>query len=361
MIFKAFSRTFRVFTWTGFFLGILWADSNIRLNYNENPFPVAPQVKSAILEDLEELGRYSGGETRTFLSLLAEKHGASTENILLTPGSGPLLEMAGMAWGKTGRTLVTATPSYGQLTQSWRDHGGKVLEISLDENLTLDLKAMAEAVSESTDLVYICNPNNPTGTILPANELKTFIRRLPDTVVIFVDEAYIELSEGGEDENSMVSLLVEKPNLVISRTYSKVYGLAGLRVGYGLMSPALKKELLPYYQGGPNRLGIAAAQSGLEDPSWVEANREAFLRIRKMVTDQLDEWGLRYASPQGNFIFFETGMPIVDFRRILAQEYNILVGRPFPPYETWCRVSLGTEEEMQAFLQAAAEVLALNP
>lgn len=361
MIFKAFSRLIGVLWCLGLYLGTLWSESDIRLNYNENPFPVAPQVKAAILEDLEELGRYSGKETRTFLELLAEKHHVSRENILLTPGSGPLLEMAGMAWGKSERTMVTATPSYGQLTQSWRDHGGNILEIPLDEKLTLDLETMAAAVSESTDLVYICNPNNPTGTLLDPEELKAFIRALPDSVIIFVDEAYIALSEGGEGENSMVSLLAEEPNLVISRTFSKVYGLAGLRVGYGLMSPDLKKAMLPYYQGGPNRLGIAAAQSGLEDPSWVEANQEAFLRIRNNVTNQLDAWGLRYAPPHGNFGFFETGMPIADFRRTPARDYGILVGRPFPPYETWCRVSLGTEEEMQAFLAATAEVLALKP
>ncbi len=346
--------------WLFLLPGLAWAEGVIRLNFNENPFSVSAQVREAILSDLPNAGRYSGSEARVFLSLLAERHGVLPESILLTAGSGPLLEMAGMAWGKPGATLLTATPSYRQLTQSWMDHGGEVLEVPLDDSMKLDLDAMAVAVTVTTRLVYICNPNNPTGTLLDAEDLKAFIRSLPDTVIVLVDEAYIELSEGGEAKHTMVHLLAEQPNLVVSRTFSKVYGLAGLRVGYGLLSPDLKEDLMPFYQGGPGRLGINAARSGLEEPEWVEANREAFLRIRKRVTRQFEDWGLRYAEPHGNFVFFETGMPIVEFRRILQADYGILVGRPFPPYDTWCRVSLGTEAEMEFFLDATAEILGLG-
>lgn len=343
------------------FSGLAWAQDEIRLNFNENPFPVAPSVKTAILEDLEEASRYPVAETRAFLSLLAETQGVLEEQILLTPGSGPLLEMAGMAWAGPGRILVTAAPSYRQLTQSWLDHGGSVLEIPLNDSLSIDLEALQAAITDSTALVYLCNPNNPTGTLLEPEALKTFIQSLPLSVLVFVDEAYIELSEGGEAKNSMLSLMGEQPNLVISRTFSKVYGLAGLRVGYGVMPVGLKDDLLPYYQGGPNRLGVAAARSGLEDPSWVEENRKEFLRIRNLVTNQFDAWGLRYATPHGNFIFFETGQPIEAFRREMLETHRIRVGRPFPPYDFWCRVSLGTEEEMRLFLNAVGEMLELNP
>lgn len=135
-----------------------------------------------------------------------------------------------MAWVEPGSTMVTAVLSYWQLTRSWIDHGGNVLEESLDAFLGLDLEAMAAAVDDTTGQVTICNPNNPTGTLLDPEDLEAWIHKLPDSIIVFVDEAYVELSENGESVNSMARLVPEMESLVIARTFSNVYGMAGLQL-----------------------------------------------------------------------------------------------------------------------------------
>ncbi len=328
----------------------------IRISGNENAFGVSPMVTMAIMQDIENLGRYAREESVELTNMLSEMNGVPSENIILTAGSGPVLTMAGMAFGSSGKTLISVEPGYMQLVRAWQAHGGKVELLPLKDDLSYDLEAIEAAVDEDTGMVYICNPNNPTGTIVDPAELEEFVKRVSKKVPVFVDEAYLELSEGGLEANGMAHLVAEGHNVIIARTFSKVYGLAGLRVGYGMMHEDLLEKVRPFYQGGPNRLGLVAASASLQDTAHFDYSVKSYKEVRDMVKKEFDEMGLEYADAQGSFIFVKTGMPITMFQKQM-EDRNILVGRPFPPMFDWARISIGTQEEMETFLAAMKEVL----
>lgn len=330
----------------------------IRISGNENAFGYSQMAMMAIMEDLPNVNRYAFMEAREFQDALAAREGVPSDYIIATGGSGPILQMTALATAAPGKNMITVTPGYMQLTRTFEAAGGTIKAIPVTtDKLEYDLDAIKAAIDENTALIYFCNPNNPTGTTIDPDALKAFIKELPDSIVAFVDEAYLELSEGGLEKNSMIDLIKEGENVIIARTFSKVYGMAGIRVGYGIMDPEMVKKVRLYHMGGPNRLGMAAAVASLADTGFFEESVTQYQAVRKMVTDKLDELGVEYANPQGSFVFIKTGIPIAFFQKLM-EEKNLLVGRPFPPYLDWCRVSIGTEEEMSIFLTEFEAVMA---
>ena len=328
----------------------------IKINGNENAFGYSQMAMMAIMQELPDINRYAFEETQELLNAIAARETLPTDYIVPTAGSGPILQMTAMAYAKPGKNVVTVAPGYTQLVNAFETFGGSIKSVPLNDKLEYDLEAVKAAIDENTVMVYICNPNNPTGTTVDPDALKNFIKALPKDVVAFVDEAYLELAEGGLEKHSMVSLLREGQNVILARTFSKVYGMAGLRIGYGLMSPDKIKLLRKYGMGGPNKLGCVAAVASLQDTDFFEQSVTSYQSVRKMVTDKLDELGVTYAKPQGSFVFMKTGIPIKDFQALMDAE-NIMVGRPFPPMLDWCRVSIGTEEEMTIFLTVFEDVM----
>jgi histidinol-phosphate aminotransferase len=229
----------------------------------------------------------------------------------------------------------------------------------VDDALRHNLPAMHAAVSARTRAVYLCNPNNPTGTAVSAADISAFISSLPGSVLTIVDEAYMDFTTAG-GVRSVVDLVGGAQPLVVLRTFSKIHGMAGLRCGYAITTPDLAKTLADACMTTPNIFAVRAARASLDDRAFLAATRTRILASRARITAELRRLKLRYAEPQGNFVFFDSGMPLKQFQDRM-RERNILVGRLFPPYETWCRISVGTELEVTAFLTALAEVTSAVP
>ncbi len=328
----------------------------VKINGNENAFGYSQMAMMAIMQELPDINRYAWEETRALIDAIAARELVPAEYVVPTAGSGPILQMTAMAYAEEGKNVVTVAPGYMQLVRTFEAFGGDVKTVPVNDKLEYDLEAVKAAVDENTVMVYLCNPNNPTGTIVDPDALKTFIRELPPEVVAFVDEAYLELADGGLEANSMIGLVREGENVILARTFSKVYGMAGLRVGYGIMKPDTVTKVRKYSMGGPNKLGCVAGVASLQDAAFFEQSVSSYRSVRKMVTDKLDELGVEYADPQGSFVFMKTGIPIKEFQAMMEEE-QVLVGRPFPPMLDWCRVSIGTEEEMQVFLDVFEKVM----
>ena len=328
----------------------------IKINGNENAFGYSQMAMMAIMQELPNINRYAFEETKALIDAISTREMVPPEYIVPTAGSGPVLQMAAQAYAAPGKNVVTCEPGYQQLVREFESFGGTIKRVPVNEKMEYDLDAMKAAIDENTAIVYLCNPNNPTGTTVDPDALKAFIKELPKGVVAFVDEAYLELSDGGLEKNSMISLVREGENVILARTFSKVYGMAGLRIGYGVMSPDKIKLLRKFSQGGPNKLGCVAAVASLQDADFFQQSVSSYKATRKMVTDRLDALGVTYAKPQGSFVFIKTGIPIKEFQELMEAQ-KIFVGRPFPPMFDWCRVSIGTEEEMTVFLGAFEDIM----
>lgn len=327
-----------------------------RLNYNENPFGSSLRAQLAIDATQPLVPRYPVAEEFDLVGLIAKKEGVSDDHILMSAGSGDILVSVGMHVGLAGKEVITADPAYLDVVDAVLNFGGKAVKVPLNARLEYDLPAIEAAITERTGVIYICNPNNPTGTVIPAAELRAFCRRVSKRVTVFVDEAYLDLADDYAG-STMVGLVAEGCDVIVTRTFSKIYALAGQRIGYGLMQPALIEKLRRYNGGGAiNMLGVVAAAASLRDPAHVPTMRAQIKAGRDALVGVIKSLGKEYAVPQGNFVFFKTGMPIKDFGAKMKAE-NVLIGRPFPPLTDWARISIGLPEEMELCHAALKKVL----
>jgi len=262
-------------------------------------------------------------------------------------GSGELLRALGMLAARQQGEIVAAEPTYAELTE-YAQHAGATLKlVPVDKQLRHDLSAMHAAVSAKTRAVYICNPNNPTGTMVDSATIAAFVAALPDHVTTIIDEAYLEFGEGAP---SSVSLVTGPKRVVVLRTFSKLHGMAGVRCGYGIARPELIEEISAACMTTPNIFAVRGAIASLGDKQFLADCRRRIVASRARVTAELARLHFPYAEPHGNFVFFDTGVPIKQFTEFMRQR-NIAVGRRFPPYENWCRVTIGTDPQIDAFIE----------
>jgi histidinol-phosphate aminotransferase len=327
----------------------------VQLSLNENAFGPSPRALAAMQEHLGEVGRYPFALAPALVRTLAEKEGVTPEHILLGAGSGELLEAVGMHLGREGGEVVSAVPGYFQLVGAMQRVGARSTAVPLNGRLEHDLDAMAAAVGPETRCVYVCNPNNPTGTLVPPAALRAFVIAMARRTYVFVDEAYLECAADFA-AHTLVALVREGHNVTVARTFSKIHGLAGQRIGYTVMAPELAQAVRPLMTGSANLLGVVAAQASLADPAYIESLRVRIKAGRDALMALLDELGCRYAMPQGSFLFFQTGRPIAEFQAAMRAE-GVLVARAFPPLLDWCRLTIGTEAEMLVAHAALRKVL----
>ncbi|MDP0501195.1 MAG: aminotransferase class I/II-fold pyridoxal phosphate-dependent enzyme [Verrucomicrobiota bacterium JB022] len=328
----------------------------VNISINENAFGYSQMSQMAIMQKLQGANRYPREEAMALQQALAAREGLPANHIIQTDGSGPVLLMTAMAYAEPGKNVVSSTPGYTQLTDSFVQQGGEFKSVPLNSKLEVDLKAIKAAMDENTAIVYICNPNNPTGTVPNPIELSQFILSAPKDVLIFIDEAYLELAPGGLEKHSMAKLVKQRENLIVSRTFSKAWGLAGLRIGYGIAQPQVLEKLEPYHMQYPSILSAVAAVAAIEDQDHFAYNVEQYHKVRDEFKAKLDAWGLKYAEPNGSFIFVHTGVPIEELQADMAAE-QVLIGRPFPPLMDWARISIGSEEEMAVFYEVFEKVM----
>jgi histidinol-phosphate aminotransferase len=326
----------------------------IRLSANENPWGPGPQARAAIVAATDEGCRYGMDYYGRLVEAIAAKEKVEKDRIVIGSGSGELLHMLALAYCDRGQ-VVCAWPTFGQLMGFAEKVGSETRKIPVDAELRHDLPALAAATTPNTSLLYVCNPNNPTGTVIDGPKLRAFCGEMAQRTLVVVDEAYLDLVDEGATE-SMVDLARGGANLIVLRTFSKIHGLAGLRVGYGIAPPGVIQRLRRYQMASPNVLGIAAATASLGDADFLARTRASLISDRRRVTAACDELGLRYAPPQGNFVFFRPGMPIAAFGAKM-KEKQIEVGRPFEPLLDWCRVTVGTTEETGVFIDALRAVV----
>jgi histidinol-phosphate aminotransferase len=327
----------------------------VKLASNENPLGPSPRALQAIDAALPELARYPDGNGFELKAAIARRHGIGESQIVLGNGSNDVLEMVTRAFLSPGLGAVYARHAFAVYPLAVQAAGARGIEAPARE-FGHDLEAMADALDDDTRVVFIANPNNPTGTVVPPGEVRDFLRRLPRSVVAVLDEAYYEYLPDALRANTP-AWLGEFPNLVITRTFSKAYGLAALRVGFAMANPAIADLLNRVRQPfNVNTLGQVAAVAALDDQDYVA--RSVALNRAGMVqlTTGLIEAGLSFIPSYGNFVCVKVANAADTFRRLLAK--GVIV-RPVANYglPDYLRVSVGLERENARFLEALREVL----
>ena len=325
----------------------------IQLNSNENAYGAFPSVHAAMQRALEECNRYP--EDDHFCERVAALHKVNVEQVLAGCGSGEILKIAASAFTGPGKKLVQASPTFEALGAYARSVGAEVVRVPLDKNYAHDLDAMLAACGPDTGLVYICNPNNPTASLTPRSDLETFLRKLPPHVTVLMDEAYHHFVES-PDYASFLDRPVDDERLLVARTFSKVYGLAGARLGYSVAPLKVTQVMRPHrlFDSG-NQMVLHGAMAALEDSAAMHAAVQRNARDREEFLRQARGRKIPVVPSQANFLMVHTGRPARDGIAHFRQ-HNIAVGRPFPPMETYLRVSLGRPAEMQAFWKAWDEM-----
>jgi histidinol-phosphate aminotransferase len=284
--------------------------------------------------------------------------------IQLTHGSGPMLLMTAATYGKPGANIVTTSPGYPQLTGAFAQRGGTIKYTPVGANLGYDFKAMMGAIDANTAIVYVCNPNNPTGVLADPAELRNFIMAVPENVLVFVDEAYLELANTDLQKNTMTPLVKLRKNLIVSRTFSKGYALAGFRVGYGTGHPEVLAKVRANDTGtAPSYLAAIAAQASVQDTEHLMGNIKKYRAVRDYTMKELDRLGLKHSDAQGAFVIFKAGIEAKEFQKKMLEK-KIQVNTVFGvapgqegEYKDWIRVSIGTQEDMELFIGATASIL----
>ena len=329
------------------------ADGSIRLSSNENALGMPPVSREAIINGMGEANRYPSFSRRALTEAVAEKHGIPAEGIVLGNGSTEILQMGVQAFMDPKLRLVSPTPTFEDVFEYSNPHPWvDVRAIPLLPDYSHDLSGMEEAARGSTDpvLAYICNPNNPTGSLTSVRDVESWIGRAGENVFFLVDEAYFEFVDSDE-YHSLDKVAWENPNVVVARTFSKVYGMAGMRLGYAVAHPETAHRLGAFAAGpNTNHLALVAGLAALQDPEWVGESVGTNLESRRMAYEVLDELGLEYIPSHTNFVMHRISGDLRQYISRMA-DAGIRVGRPFPPMLDYNRCSFGLPSEMGRFAE----------
>jgi len=335
----------------------------MQLNQNESARGPGPKTMEAIRSHVtKRVGRgYAPDHVNELRSTLAEGYGVSTDNVILSTGSTPLLVGATRAFCSENKPLATIDPTYTTAEQTARGMGVEIRRVPVDSSsMGVDLDGLAKA-AVGAGMVYFCNPNNPTGTVHSPAAVESFVRRVqresPNTWIL-IDEAYINYA-ADEVMQTALPLALEFENVFITRSFSKAHGMAGLRVGYGLgQKQTLDAITAAWGMGDVNMLSAIAAITAFKDKEHIEWERQENTEIRAFVVAAFKDMGFEATNSHTNHIFVNLGRPAKEFRDACL-EYKILVGRDFPPFHnTHCRISMGSREEMQQAVEVFRKVLA---
>ena len=336
---------------------------SIRLSSNENMRGPGPSTMAALRSSItERIGRgYPPDYTRDFVMTIADNYAVDPENVIIGTGSGAILQAATMAFCSQTKKVVSVAPTYGTPQQTAGRMGWPVEMIPVDSSLGLDLDAMADAAN-GAGMVFVCNPNNPTGTVHTASDIASFVQRVkrssPDTAIL-VDEAYIDYALDDPAVQSAAPLALEYPGVFVTRSFSKAHGMAGLRLGYSIgQTDTLRAIGRAWGLGSVNTLSAAAGIASLTDKAHIDDERQENARVRDFTLSAFRDMGFEATASKTNFVFVNIRRPASVFRDgTIAQ--GVRVGRDFPPMEnTHARISLGTMEDMQRAVEVFRAVLA---
>jgi len=322
-----------------------------RLSANENPFGPSDKAKMAITAALGSSYQYGFMGARTLTEKIAAMEQVESKMVLLGAGSSPILHAAAIHYSREGGNIVTGDPSYADLPEHATNFNTKWVKVPLTSDYKLDLDAMEKAIDANTKLVCICNPNNPTGTSLETAKLKAFCERVSKKVPVFVDEAYIDYLADPQG-SSVLDLVKAGNNIIVARTFSKLYGFAGLRIGYAIApKPILEKLELYNSDGALSSLSVQAAIAAYDDQEYLKAAKEKTLASREYLYSVLKAEGYEYIPSSANFVMFPIKMDGKRFNEEMFKRGVSIRNWKFSNRD-WCRVSIGTMEEMKTFAEA---------
>jgi histidinol-phosphate aminotransferase len=328
----------------------------ILLNANENAYGPSPKAIAAMSEAQPHAMRYPDFEFTELQKQVAELHGVGPERVVFGCGSTEILRVTDAAFLTPEKNIVAAEPTFEAVLEYAKVTRSPAIKVPLTAELRHDLPAMAAQCTSRTGVVYVCNPNNPTGTIVTREDMARFFEAVPKSTVILMDEAYHHFVDDPKYA-SATEWLDKMPNLIVARTFSKVYGLAGMRLGYAIGAKETIAQMRPFCtQDNGNAAVIAAASASLRDTARVAECRKKVLETRGWVTEQLQSLHFRVAESQGNFLMTDVRGDVTP----LIEEFrkrNIYVGRKFPSMGNWMRVTIGTPDEMHAFMGAFREIM----
>lgn len=340
-----------------FFGSQIKSNLKVRLNSNENPYGPSEKAKKAVMDILSMGNRYAFNELEELQKLLAAKEGVDPSHILLGAGSGELLVQTGIAYGLEGGRVLSAYPTFPLLMNYAQQMNAQWDKVDLNEKLEHNYQALISTIKSDTRLVFFCNPNNPTGTFVDTSIVKSFCEEASKKTLVYADEAYLEFMEPSQ-QKSMTPLVQNNPNIIVSKTFSKIYGLAGLRIGYVIGHPDTLKKIAKFGDTiSPSQTAIAASKASLGDEDFMKMTRDKNAAARKVLTDYLDQKKFFYGKSQTNVVFFPAPK---DGKTILSQvdQKGYLIRVWDYQQREWCRVSIGTQEEMKGFIKAFEEVIA---
>ncbi len=332
-----------------------------RLHWNENPFGPSPLAVDSFVNYAKDANYYSWDILKDFIGKVAEKEHVEKNQILTGPGSSDLLEKTAIALfeGEKGN-IVTADPCYMSLVNVASTLGASWKSVKLNDEFEHDLEGMRAAIDSETKLVYITNPNNPTATVTNAKLLLDFCAEVSEKVPVFIDEAYLELTDAGLS-NSMAQLVSQGKDIIVTRTFSKIHGMAGMRLGYMLALPQRISQINKITRGGMGISGptIHAAMASLDDTDFLKSCKMKIAANRDFTIKNLISRGFEPLPTSTNFLIFELAHKI-DPNKFLSEIYSKKVTvKVFNFWEkNWCRVSIGTRESMEIFFEAFDEILA---
>ena len=331
------------------------ASQKILLNFNENPYGPTPKALEALATCGRVAARYPDAAHKRVQEVLAQMHGVKRENVVLGCGSTEILRAADTAFLAPGQSIVVAETTFEAVLKYARATRATPVLVPMTPDHRHDLVKMAAACTSKTGLVYVCNPNNPTGTIVTRDELADFIQRVPPTTLILVDEAYFHFAENPQYA-SVIDWIGKYPNIVVARTFSKIYGMAGMRLGYAVGSKenvaAMEEQIM---RDSGNAAVLSAALASLADQDHVASCRARMNATRQWLVEQLTKDGRTFVPSEANFMMIDMGTdvaPIIE----RFESRNILVGRRFPSMSNYLRITIGTQPEMEAFVTALREI-----
>ena len=328
----------------------------VRLSSNENPYGPSPAALKAMTDGFSLAWRYPDEYADMLADELGRLHGVPVDQVLLGDGSGEILKLCAAAFTSKDKKVVMANPTFEAVARHAGVANAEVVKIDLTPDYRHDLQKMLAAAT-GAGLVYICNPNNPTASITPRNEMSDFLAKLSPATIVLVDEAYHHYVES-KDYESVMPLVKQYPSLIVARTFSKIYGMAGLRCGYCVTQRANIGSMRAHQiWDSVNIMALVAALASLKDPEQVARGRKLNNEVKKSVCAELDSLGYRYIPSHANFMMIDLRR---DVRPIIAALRNsgVEVGRLFPALPNFLRVTIGTSSEMKTFLSAFREVTA---
>lgn len=330
--------------------------STVWLDANENPAGPPASAIEAMTQAVPQSWRYHFDDFGALSRAIAQSEQVSGAQVMFGVGSSEVVASAISAFSSAAKPMITASPTYDIIVQLARAMGKAVVEVPLTAQWSYPVKQLVvEAKKAGGGMIYLCNPNNPTASLTPVEDVRWLVSNLPPGTVLFVDEAYLEFADPGSVE-SAIKYVREDKNVVVARTFSKIFGMAGVRAGYGCARPDLIAAMNPFMDNVIPYLGVRAAMAALQEKATlVPERRKNNARIRGELCQWLDQHKVSYIPSHANFIMMDVKRDVRGFSAAMFDE-GVAVGRPFPPLDTMLRVTIGTDEHMRRFRQAFLKV-----